>query len=383
MIYNFIVLADIHNGIYSPSMYYNNEIKPILDKIENMECKIDAVFIAGDLNEKNFPLGSPEAKYMMIIISRLCNISRNKGTKIRIIKGTRYHDGDQLEALRFLELDKDIDFKIIDSVEEESLFTDIKVLYVPEEYIECKKEYYGKYFDKEKYYDLIIFHGLFEKAAHYIKEHDSESHIAKAPVFTTADISKCLKGMCIGGHIHKHMVIDEQICYVGSTSRNGHGEEEEKGYVNLIYDSDTNNSIIKFVKNENARSFVTVKMIPYFSNMEIDACIKDIEEVKNSLKCDYLRIDMMSDEHLTDKGKSNLALLRDHYRRNKFINIRTLEKKKKISEIMDEDDEDDSSLKFNYLFDGTPIEVQIQKFAKDVHNSELSIDQIKSELNNN
>lgn len=378
--YSFAILADIHNGIYTPSEYYHKEISPMISKLENIEM-IDAIFIAGDLNEKNYPLGSEEAKYMMIIIARLCKISLNKGTKIRVIKGTRYHDGEQLEALRYLELDENINFRIIDKVEDELLFDNIKVLYIPEEYVESKEEYYKDYFNRDCEYDLIIVHGLFEKAAHYIKESESETHIQKAPVFTTADITKCLKGVCVAGHIHKHMIIDECICYVGSMSRNGHGEEEDKGMVLVGYDTIQEDFFINFIKNENARVYKTVKVGKAFNNISVEEMIQYIEDIKEVFKCDYLRVDIIPNE-IDAKTKANMALLRDYYRRNRYISIRQLEKKSKIKEVIeDELEEDDSVLKYGYLFDGTDIDIQLLKFAKDNFNVDLKLDEIKEELN--
>ena len=58
--------------------------------------------------------------------------------------GTRSHDKDQLEIFEIEKkyLEDDIDMKIFRTVSSEKIFDDLEVLYVPEEYVSDKDEYY-------------------------------------------------------------------------------------------------------------------------------------------------------------------------------------------------------------------------------------------------
>mgnify|MGYP000850065079 CR=1 FL=1 len=133
--YIFVVLADIHIGQYDPAEHYAKELSHILNEINNMK-NIDTIFIAGDYFHAAYSLESQETKYGLFFIMQIVEICKSHNAKLRIIKGTKSHDNNQLESFNFIsEL---IDYRYIETVTDELLYPNCKVLYVPEEYITDK-----------------------------------------------------------------------------------------------------------------------------------------------------------------------------------------------------------------------------------------------------
>ena len=375
--YNFIVLADIHIGQYDIAEHYNRELKQIIDEISKYEI-IDCIFIAGDYFHASYSIESEEAKYGLYFMMKIVDICKQKNSKLRIIKGTKSHDNNQLEVFNFIQ--NEIDYRYFDTVSEELLFPNLKILYVPEEYITNKKEYYKDYFSKEKEYDIILFHGLFENAIPVIKEMTSEIHLPKAPIFTTQEMKKCCKGVCIGGHIHNHMKLDDFVYYTGSLSRSAHGEEKDKGYCVVNYDANTSQYILNFKENKYVKIYKVLKVGNAFEDLSVDDMIKYIEEYKNRLKCDFLRVDL--DQNVTnDKSQANLSLLREYYFNNKNISIRLNLHKKRIQELKEDEDEIDKiTEEYKFLIDGTPLEEQFVQFAHTAFQRDIRKDEVKHYL---
>jgi calcineurin-like phosphoesterase len=377
--YIFVVLADIHIGQYDPAEHYAKELVHILNEINSMK-NIDTIFIAGDYFHAAYSLESQETKYGLFFIMQIVEICKSHNAKLRIIKGTKSHDNNQLESFNFIsEL---IDYRYIESVTDELLYPNCKVLYVPEEYITDKYEYYKEYMNKEKEYDLVIFHGLFETAIPIIKESTSEIHLPKAPVFLINDFKNCCKGLCIGGHIHKHMKIDDYIYYVGSLSRSAHGEETDKGYCVLGYDTTSSNSILHFKNNKYAKVYKVFKINDSFKDMDVKTMIKNIEIIKEKFNCDYLRIDIDQDVK-DDTFQANLLLLREYYQNNKSISIRLNVQKKRIQELKDEEEDIDKiSEEYKFLLDGTPLNEQMVQFAKLSFDRSITKEDVDKYINN-
>ncbi|MGL5749783.1 MAG: hypothetical protein ACRCXT_04600 [Paraclostridium sp.] len=371
-----VFISDLHIAKYNAPEFYHREIEPNLEVISKMPV-IDIIFIPGDFYDRSYSVGSIENKYGLITMSKIVAIASEKNAKIRILEGTKGHDNRQCESFEFIARENRVDYKYISNVQEELLFPNLKVLYVPEEYIDDKDEYYKEYFSKEDEYDMIIFHGMFDKAIPFMKACESEIHVPKAPIFKTEDIKKCCKGLCIGGHVHKHMIIDDLIYYVGSFSRASHGEEEDKGYCVVGYDTKTNKYIINFIKNEYTRVYKSIKVAKAFNKLPVEEMISHIDSIKDNMKADFLRVDIDNDS-TDDKCQANMTLLREHYQNKKGISIKVNLNRKRIDEIKDEEELDNElETKYSFLFDGTPIEQQFMKYAKLVFDAELDENDIK------
>ena len=130
MKYKGVLIADIHFGAMPVDNLYN-ELQMFLDYIEKKS--LDFIVIFGDWFDRKLNMNSKDAKYSTLFFERICQIAMENDIKIRIIQGTESHDNNQLEILDILAKNKQIDLKIIYEADDEELFPDFNVLYVPEE----------------------------------------------------------------------------------------------------------------------------------------------------------------------------------------------------------------------------------------------------------
>ena len=138
------IIADIHIGVIDDDIMIRELDEIFFNKIN--EYKLDFVIIAGDLFDKQIKVNGKGFKSLSVFIVKLVEYCCNNNTKLRIIQGTYSHDLDQLkyvDALLSVYFNNhNLDYKLIYSVTSEELFDNLKILYIPEEYIEDKKEYY-------------------------------------------------------------------------------------------------------------------------------------------------------------------------------------------------------------------------------------------------
>lgn len=280
--YKGLLIADLHIGVMPIQKLYE-EIKNTIFQILEKEA-YDYIIFLGDYFDHKLVLNEDNSLYSIIIMQEILKRC-NKKIKIRMIYGTKSHEWDQYKILsRF---SSEYDFRIIYSVEEEELFPDFNVLYLPEEYIHDKSEYYKSYFSIDKKYDYVFGHGIIRevmKEASVSIETQNKGNRKHVPVFTSAELYRICKGQVYFGHYHIHSNINDTIFYVGSFSRWQFGEEEEKG----IYSIECNKKRYKnnFIVNSSADSYKTIgfgydsKIFKDEKIMEdklnwIDAMIKD------------------------------------------------------------------------------------------------------------
>lgn len=196
------------------------------------------VVLTGDLLHQRVSLDSDASGQVMSLFNTLNSLN----IRTIVIKGTRSHDYDYLEAI-----DTDI-FNNITFVTEttELLVDNLTILAVPEEYIDDQEEHYkNTLYNPEKHYNVILFHGTISDVASY-NEHIENIPFKKAPSFSKKDFF-ARSNIVLCGHIHKHQIYRETVSetdskylsYAGSWSRLCHGEEEEKSLQILnIYSKD-------------------------------------------------------------------------------------------------------------------------------------------------
>jgi DNA repair exonuclease SbcCD nuclease subunit len=284
------ILSDPHSGAFDAKQWYHELKEGFIKDIEKLTI-LDFLVITGDYFDTKISANSEHAKYALKLLTKLLKICAEKNTKFRIIKGTESHDNKQLEMFDGLRGVANCDFRVIHTVEAEWLFEDMHVLYIPEEYMENKEEYYKEYFSDT--YDYIFGHGLVDKAVFLAATQESEATRSQAPIFKTDDLQTICKGPIYFGHIHKPLQVG-RFRYVGSYSRWAFGEEEDKGYIMTYYTPLTGDYTDEFIVNNNARRFDTVK-IEYTStvfNKNEREQIEYMLELAHTLTVDYLRLEI-------------------------------------------------------------------------------------------
>lgn len=371
------IIADIHSGAIPPLQLLNELKSEYIDKLSKLNI-LDFVVIAGDLFDTKISLNSEHTRVIFTFLKLLINVCIEKNAKLRIIKGTESHDNKQLELLNLMSTNCDI--KIINTVTSEDLFDDMKVLYVPEEYMTDYTEYYKDYMDDE--YDMIFGHGLFNEVAFASKLQASETTMSRAPIFKSEDFINICKGPIFFGHIHKKQVINGRIYYVGSFSRWVFGEEEDKGSMIVAYTPETSNYKVDFIENKLARTFTTMIINESSTLYKNESC--DINLILNlieSVKADKVRL-IFNIPKDYQNAKLLQSLIRDTFSKNPnikiIINNNSVEdkaKKERIEKIQK------LVSTYDFIFNNNiPLEEKIVKYIKIRHNRDIDISDMRDYL---
>jgi len=295
-------IADIHFGSVNSKSLTNQLDEYFFKKIKNK--KFDLLVIAGDLLDHKLSFNSESSKSCIEFLNKLVLLSKKNKFSIRIIKGTKNHDLDQLNNFLYLQKRTDIDFKIINNVQDE-IINNTRILYVPEEYMEDPKEYYKDYFYNNNEYDICFGHGTFNHCEFVNKTIESERPISNAPIFSYKQFNKLVKGPVLFGHIHIASSYRNKIFYVGSFSRWKYGEEKNKGFMSFNID-DEDNYEVKFIKNPLADLYITKNLSEIINlkakNLENE--IENIKKYKEENNIQNLRIVMDNDFY--DKVDKNI-----------------------------------------------------------------------------
>jgi len=336
-------LSDFHLNNLLYSRLYTELEETFLKKLKKNIKNIDGIMILGDFFDEKISVDSQAAYIAIKIITEMVEIL--DGKPLRILKGTKTHDFNQNNIFRFLEKKN---LKVINVVEEEELFPDYNVLYMPEEYPENWKEYYANFLDIDNknesfMYDTIFMHGMVDFAAHISLVLESEKFIKSAVVFPSKVLLDTAP-VTVAGHIHQAYKYKKRIFYCGSFSRFAYGEEGPKGYGILDYNLDTSEFNFERVKNIYAPNYDTIKLSEiYEEKKSIDENILEIEEYIEGRNL-RLKIDLSPNEKL----QSDLSVIREYFSSNKNFKL----DRTNLFNLKDEEDnKNEDEEKFDYVKD--------------------------------
>ena len=379
MKYSFLVVGDIHFGYYPPELLYK-EFNLILDSID--KYKPNCVVIAGDYYDNRLSMASAHSVYSIKAFSNLLKKCEEYNIKLRQIKGTNSHDPEnQLKNLAQIANSSICDYKLFLTVDEEELFPGIKVLYIPEEYMDDKDSYYSSYFKNQ--YQGIFGHGMFEETN--FSSNNKFKSMRKYPIFNSKDMEEICEGPIVFGHIHTPQRIRNRIQYTGSLVRSRFGEEESKGIYLTTFDTETKETEFLFIENEITMRYDTIeiKSDNQVFSMMINEQISYFKKLIDNYKRDYLRIKINLPEDMENSTmfidginvtfndmKDVTFLIQDNskIKLNKDI-------KEKVDLLMD---------KYNFIFDkSVDYDVKIQEFIKLKTGKNISLDRIRSMISGN
>lgn len=373
------VISDIHFGAMPAQRLFDELDKGFLKYLKSLKI-LDFVVIDGDLFDNKLNLNSEHVKYAFIFLRKLMEICVSHNTKLRIIKGTEFHDNKQLDVLKFFS-NFNVDFKIFETVDNEELFPNFNVLYIPEEYMADKKEYYKDYFNKE--YDMIFGHGLMNEVAFVAKNQESEVTMQKAPIFKSEELLNICKGPIFFGHIHKSQCIKDSIYYVGSYSRWVYGEEEPKGFMMCGYTPHTGKFEVEFIENKLAPEYNTI-IIDYnsaFYRDDADHQLDYIIRMVNNLKVDRIRIIFNIPEDYENPILLT-NLINDVFSKYKNIKIIINNNSKEMKKKREMEEKIKTLLtKYDFIFNkAISPEEKLSRFIKLKYNKDISIENMRNYL---
>lgn len=300
----YLVLSDIHFGhninktcyiVENLNKFFHNYSK----ELENLHV----IFIAGDIFDRLLSNSSQDYILATEWLTELILFCKNNNIKLRILEGTPSHDWKQAKLISAIisKLKVDIDYKYIDTLLIEYMEEyKLHVLYIPDEYkpkaIDTLKEVKKKLKEmKLTQVDIAIMHGQFHYQLPMIKLDSSH---------TEEEYLNLVKRYISIGHIHTPSIYNRIIAQ-GSFDRLAHNEEETKGGV-IITLSDTNGDTYKFLNNNNAMVFKTIK----FKDESIDKICTKVRKILKDLPINSnIRIIANNEEYL----HKSIAILSKEY----------------------------------------------------------------------
>lgn len=345
-------LCDLHFGIIDPKTEYDILEEQMLSIIEKMPI-LDIIVVDGDLFDRKFMSNTDPIMYASIFLSRLRGISIEKNATVILVAGTQEHDAGQLKLFYHYLDDPEFDIRIVETIKFEYV-KGSKILCIPELYgvDEC---IYNEFLFNSGMYDLCFMHGTIHGAIY-------GDNVGQSRLFHIEDFCNC-KGPILSGHVHTPGCFNQYFYYGGSPIRWKFGEEEEKGFLILLYDLD---SRIHYTHMLTINSF-------RYDTIDIDELMvsdpKDIinylDELKEKNNIDYLRI-RFNEKFPTD----NLEIIKKYYQTNGKVKIKL--DRSKNSNISKDAIDNEIVEKYQYILDAnmSPYEI-LARFINENENSTI------------
>lgn len=376
MKYNIIDTADMHWGAVNPVRmdYEMNILYDFIDECFANNIPIHLLNINGDWWNSKSSLNSKTALYGIHHGHKIKDYAKKYGFKVVFTRGTLSHDNDQLDV--FDDLVDDI-FIIVRECTLMEILPGFNALYCPDENIPSE-EYYLKYLNEmlvEQTIHAGYFHGNFDIIMAKLPDQETEVQSINNVVFKLDYFSKLIEGPLMSGHWHTRGEY-EDLAYIGSFSRFGHNEEEDKGFYFTTYDTDNNSYYRKFIKNPLAREYRTYNIFTH-TFTEIEQYSKFISVIKDELKADQdTRLRLVI--NLTDDKMENnnyVKLLRETFVNDKRVNVQVKNKLKEKQKNIIKEKRKLIMKKYGYIIDKNRREEEnLQKFCIDKYDTDIPID---------
>ena len=382
MKYTGYVISDIHIGSKNIENLYE-EYKKIF--IENLKKdNVDFVIICGDYFDHKLFLNEKDSAYAYAMMVDIIEAT-NKDTKIRLVYGTESHECNQYEIISKLSTIYNRDIKVIKYVTDEFLYQDLHILYLPEEHLHNKDEYYSKYFENDKTYDYIFGHGVIREAMkEAATQIETQSKKRKTvPVFSTAELRRICKGETYFGHYHVNCDMDD-VFYVGSFSRWQFGEEEAKGFYKITCDTTKNKYKHEFIENTMAPIYKTISFgyenKVFESHDDMEKSLNRIDDIFKDNILDHVRFVFNIPSNYEDP-EFLILYLKERYKFNNNVKLEItngyidMKRKQQKEEVKKEND------KYSFIFDRSmSLEDKTSYFIKIEYNRDIPSDIISTYL---
>ena len=347
-------ISDIHIG-KKDDMRLKEELEIFFDYLKDTE-NIDMITISGDLFDRVLTANEYGTTLALEFIQRLIDLYVPE-IDIRIIKGTRSHDFNQLDILKVFKEKAGSHFKIIEKNEVE-VFNGYKILYLPEEYPTDYDDFYKENLlgVEDKVYDFIIGHGMIDFIAFTGYEDDSENRVHGTPTHKADDLIRVTKGPIIFGHIHEKQEYKDKIYYTGSYSRYSFDTPSEKGFMVFdIDDDDPSKFKMTFIENAKAPTYAVLDIDKL--NLEgVDDHVKYIKELSD--KYDFVKI--------KTGNKANLDIARALTEKDSSIKVQSVNKEKETIKV---------DPKYEYILKKElPLNETIRKFMNEEYDKDIDLD---------
>lgn len=360
-------LADLHFGAFDPRLQYQILIEQVYNKIIQLP-KIDIISVDGDIFDHKVMSNSDASLYATKFIDALAYLSKIKNATLVLLAGTYSHDFDQLK-LFYHYMDRNVeegtDIRVITNIQFEYI-KGARILMIPE-LNGVSESVYQKFFNESGWYDEAFIHGTFEGSVY------GNITTGNSRLLTANDFNYC-KGFAVSGHVHKSGCFQGFYYYCGSPYRWKFGEEEEKGYLLIAHDLDTQ---IHYVEFEPVSS-------PKYNTVFLDELISEDPKAI----CDYINnlrisqgIDYIKVKFRIPITGANKTVINSYYRNNpntfvEFLNTEEIAQSKQQDEAF-------ANSQYSYLIDNSISD--LERFVMYVNENEgeefISVQQLTELLN--
>lgn len=378
-----LVLADIHVGAGDLAKLEYEFTELVLKRIIKMD-KIDFIVFCGDFFDKKFYLNEKASVTAYKLIKDLINICKSKNVVLRFLYGTESHECGQYDILNELELYDNV--KVINHTSIEELLPELHVLYVPEEYIIDKGDFYKDTLYSNHKVDYVFGHGVIKEVMREISIHVSKASEKRlrAPLFKTNELLNICDGEVYFGHYHLNREFDNRVFSIGSFSRWRYGEEERKGFYEITCDIEKRKYHHKYIENTLADPYQTVTFgynNEIFSNTEeLQHKLDKINSMQKHNKDKHTRY-IFNVPVNTDAPEITINIIKERLKdtpntkieiSNGYIEERRKNKKEKLNT---------ENEKFAFIFDKSlSLEDKVQEYIKLQYEKNIPRDDIKKYL---
>lgn len=345
-------LADLHFGAFDPKKQYQILVEQVLSDIAQLP-KLDIISIDGDLFDHKVMSNSDSALYASKFVADLVHLTKQKNATLILLAGTYSHDFDQLKLFyHYMDNSNNygVDVRVITNIQFEYI-KGARILMVPE-LNSVDESVYQKFFNQSGWYDAAFVHGTFEGSVY------GNLTSGSSRLLTAEDFKYCT-GVAISGHVHKAGCFQGFYYYCGCPYRWKFGEEEEKGYIILAHDLDTQ---VHYVDFRPIKSF-------RYDTIFLDQLVSEDPKAI----CDYINqrrindgIDFIKVKFRVPIPGYNKTIINNYYRNNpttfvEFMDVAEVEKQKQEQAIM-------NNGQYSYLMD--PSISDFERFVMYVNEKE-------------
>lgn len=345
-------LADLHFGSFDTKKQYQILVEQVLSELYQLP-KLDIISINGDLFDHKVMSNSDAALYASKFVADLVHLAKTKNSTLILLAGTYSHDFDQLKLFyHYMDNSQNygVDVRVITNIQFEYI-KGARILMIPE-LNGVEESVYQKFFNHSGWYDAAFVHGTFEGSV-YGNLTSGSSRLL------TADDFKYCTGVAISGHVHKPGCFQGFYYYCGCPYRWKFGEEEEKGYIILAHDLDTQ---VHYVDFRPIKSF-------RYDTIFLDQLVSEDPKII----CDYINqrrinegIDFIKVKFRVPIPGYNKTIINNYYRNNghtfvEFMDAVEIEKQKQQQTIMND-------AQYSYLLDNSISD--FERFVRYVNEKE-------------
>lgn len=247
MLKRIVCIGDIHIGSQKTEMLSEQFDKILYPFLK--DYKPDLLVNLGDTSHYKLMLNSNDSVLYIDLGYKFKELAKN----VLIIGGTLSHDMAQFRIYNNL---IDNNFRVIYQADN-ILLSELNLLVLPEEY-DLPNNYYDNFFNKDKKYDFVFGHGMFDFVSFIPKKLLNIINSKHARIWKVEEFKDIIYGLCVFGHIHIGSS-KGNVIYPGSFSRFSFGEDEPKGFLAIEYDEKKKKVIKKeFIENTLAPSYKDV-----------------------------------------------------------------------------------------------------------------------------